>query len=178
LFLIKSIISTQQDVIKIESFEQVVSIHELIDEALLLSGLPIKQAIKVKKDYGEINTIKIDKVKLFQVLGNLISNAKDALLASSNQNKTLTIKTRLTNADQIEIEIADNGIGISKSDLSKIFIFGFTTKKAGHGFGLHSTALAVNELGGEIHFSSEGDEKGAIFTICLPNYKASSLKNL
>lgn len=170
--LIKSIISTQQDVIKVDNFEQVISINALIDETLLLSGISLKKEITVKKEYGELNNIIIDKIKLFQVLGNLISNAKEALLESTNQNKTLTIKTILINKDKIAIQFIDNGIGIEKSNLSKIFVFGFTTKKSGHGFGLHSSAIAINELGGEIHVDSEGHEKGTTFTIYIPNRKA------
>ncbi|OEH45672.1 Sensor protein ZraS [Legionella parisiensis] len=108
-----------------------------------------------------------------------MSNAKDALLESSNLNKTLIVKTSLTNyKDKIEIQVFDNGIGIEKENLDKIFIFGFTTKQSGHGFGLHASALAINELGGEIHANSEGIEKGATFTIYLPNRKASFLKKM
>ncbi|HHT0592815.1 TPA: MHYT domain-containing protein [Legionella anisa] len=176
LELIKKIISTQQDVIKVDDFEQIISINELIDEALLLSGIHLKKEIKIRKEYGDIKSIMVDKIKLFQVLGNLISNAKDALLESSNSNKTLIIKTGLVNRDKIEIQVSENGIGISKANLDKIFIFGFTTKKSGHGFGLHASALALNELGGEIHANSEGPEKGSTFTIYLPNRKASFLK--
>jgi NO-binding membrane sensor protein with MHYT domain len=176
--LIKNIISTQQNVIKDENFEQIVSINSLIDETLLLSGIHLKPEIKIRKEYGELNSILIDKIRLFQILGNLFSNAKEALLESSNQNKTLLIKTQLIDKDTIEIQISDNGIGISKINLNKIFIFGFTTKKSGHGFGLHTSALAVNELGGGISVTSKGYEKGATFTIRLPNRRASLLKEV
>ncbi|HAU0816917.1 TPA: GHKL domain-containing protein [Legionella pneumophila] len=175
--LIKNIISTQQDVIKVDNLEQIISINDLIDETVLLSGIHLKEEITVKKEYGDIKPITIDKIKLFQVLGNLIANAKDALLESSNPNKTLIIKTGLINKDKIEIQISENGIGISKDNLNKIFIFGFTTKKSGHGFGLHASALAINELGGEIRANSEGPEKGSTFTIYLPYRKASLLKD-
>lgn len=174
--LIKNIIFTQQNVIKVDSFEQIISINDLIDETLLLSSIHLQSEIKVKKEYGDLNSVKVDKIKLFQVLGNLISNAKDALLESSNPNKTLIIKTSLVNKDKIEIKFSENGIGIAKANLNKIFIFGFTTKKSGHGFGLHASALAINELGGEIFAQSEGHEKGATFAVYLPNRKASVLK--
>ena len=176
--LIKSIISTQQDIIKVGNFEQILSINELLDEAILLSGIEQKKEIQLKREYGDIKAIVVDKVKMFQVLGNLISNAKDALLDSANQNKRLTIKTKtLDDAKNIEIQISDNGIGISNSHINKIFIFGFTTKKAGHGFGLHATALAVNEMGGQISVDSKGHEMGATFKIQLPNRKPGLLKN-
>lgn len=176
--LIKNIISTQQDVIKVEDFEQVVSLNALIDEALLLSAIDPKKGIHVKKSYDNINAILVNKIKLFQVIGNILSNAKEALLESSNSNKSLFITTRIINKDKIEIQIKDNGIGILKTNLNNIFIFGFTTKKSGHGFGLHASALAINELGGEVYVDSEGHEKGTTFTIQLPYRKASMLKNI
>ena len=64
--------------------------------------------------------------------------------------------------------MSDNGIGIPKENLTRIFEHGFTTKKTGHGFGLHSTALAANELNGSITAHSEGSGKGAVFTVELP----------
>lgn len=176
--LIKSIINTQQTSLKSERFEQIISLHELIDETLLLSGVYLNKEISVIKEYSDIKPIVIDKTKLFQILNNIISNAKDALVESANSAKVLTIKTTLITKDKIEIQISDNGVGISSVNLSQIFIFGFTTKKSGHGFGLHASAVTVNELGGEIHVSSEGLEQGSTFTIYLPNSKASTLKNM
>lgn len=170
--LIKSIISTQQEANKADGYEQVISLHELIDEALLISGIYLKKDITLHKEYGDIKSILIDKTKLFQVLSNIIKNAIEALLESANTNKTLTIKTSLFSPEKLEIQIIDNGIGITKATLDKIFIFGFTTKKSGHGFGLHATALALNELGGEIRVHSDGYEKGTSFIIYLPNRRA------
>lgn len=176
--LIKNIINTQQIALKTERFEQIISLNELSDEALLLSGTYLNKKINVIKEYGDIKPIVVDKTKLFQILNNIISNAKDALVESTNTPKVLTIKTKLITKDKIEIQISDNGVGISKANLAQIFIFGFTTKKSGHGFGLHASAVAVNELGGEIKVYSEGYEQGATFTIYLPNSKASILKNM
>jgi len=49
-----------------------------------------------------------------------------------------------------------------------LFEFGFTTKKDGHGFGLHASANLAKELGGEISVHSDGPGRGARFTLCLP----------
>jgi two-component system, NtrC family, sensor kinase len=62
--------------------------------------------------------------------------------------------------------VTDTGHGISDEQLQKIFRFGFTTKVNGNGFGLHSSALAMSEMGGGIHVASDGN--GATFTISLP----------
>ena len=69
---------------------------------------------------------------------------------------------------RIRISIIDNGIGIPKENLVRIFNHGFTTRKEGHGFGLHSGALAAKELGGALVVHSDGPGKGATFTLELP----------
>ena len=87
---------------------------------------------------------------------------------SNREEKLLTIRIYKHSEDRFRIEVADNGIGISKDDLTKIFSHGFTTKKYGHGFGLHSSALAAKEMGGSLTVHSDGLGKGATFTLGLP----------
>lgn len=165
--LIKEIISTQQDLTKLNALEQILSINELLDEVLIITGLNIKKEIKIEKNYGKINLVKIDKVKLIQVLVNLMRNAKDAVLETMNKEKIIRVKTEVIK-DKAIIEISDNGIGILPKNINKIFNFGFTTKESGHGFGLHTSALAINAMGGEIHVKSQGPEQWTTFTIILP----------
>lgn len=172
IVLIKNIITTQQAVVKVDSLEQIISIDELLDEILLLSGISNNKEITIHKEYGPIKPAMIDRIKLFQVLNNVISNGKDALKESTNPNKILSIKTSLENG-QIVFEISDTGSGIDSANLKKIFNFGFTTKKNGHGFGLHASALTVNQLGGEISVKSGGLNQGAIFIIRIPYRKPS-----
>jgi NO-binding membrane sensor protein with MHYT domain len=163
--LIKTIISTQQELSKTTEFEQTISLNELLDEAILITGLNVKNSIKLKKHHTKNITMKTDKVKLLQILVNLLKNAKDAVKESSNPEKMISISTLLVNKNKIRIEIADNGIGITAKDLNKIFIYGFTTKTSGHGFGLHTSAIAASRLSGEIKAQSEGVNKGAVFTL-------------
>ena len=66
------------------------------------------------------------------------------------------------------IQVIDNGVGIPKENLTRIFSHGFTTRRNGHGFGLHSGALAIREMGGSIQASSDGVGTGATFTLILP----------
>ncbi len=72
------------------------------------------------------------------------------------------------------ISVIDNGIGITEEHLPRIFNHGFTTKTDGHGFGLHSGALAAKELGGKLSVFSGGRGKGAAFTLDLPLEEKSS----
>ena len=76
---------------------------------------------------------------------------------------------RLRNGgDRVRIDVIDNGIGIPGENLTKIFNHGFTTRRNGHGFGLHSGALSAKELGGSLKAQSDGPGKGAVFTLELP----------
>ncbi len=168
LELITETISTQQELSKTTDFQQLFSVNELLDEALLITGLSISKAIRVEKHYDKIKPTKSDKVKLLQVLVNLMHNSKDALMESSQKNKLMILKTLKIKNEKIRIEISDNGIGISPKNLNKIFRYGFTTKVLGHGFGLHTSALSINAIGGEISVKSEGLRKGATFIIDLP----------
>jgi signal transduction histidine kinase len=74
----------------------------------------------------------------------------------------------LASPDRVRITIADNGVGIAAEHLTRIFNHGFTTKKDGHGFGLHSGANAAKEMGGTLTAHSDGSGKGAEFTLELP----------
>jgi len=103
--------------------------------------------IKIERHFAKIKPVLIDKRKLQQILINIISNAFQAMSHSSNADKTLKVSLSLNKDNTFYIHITDNGNGISTENLKRIFEHGFTTKKEGHGFGLHSSALAANELG-------------------------------
>jgi len=124
--------------------------------------------VKVKREFAELPTILIDRHKILQILTNLISNAIYALSTSNQEEKILTINVRESKEEKIRVEVCDNGVGIPHENLTRIFEHGFTTKQKGHGFGLHSTALSINELNGSIVARSDGPGKGATFIIELP----------
>ena len=99
-----------------------------------------------------------------QALGR---NAKHAWQEANRTDKRLTM--RVANGEgRVKISVMDNGIGIPPENLTRIFNHGFTTRKDGHGFGLHSGALAARELGGALQVHSDGCGLGATFTLELP----------
>jgi C4-dicarboxylate-specific signal transduction histidine kinase len=103
-----------------------------------------------------------------QILINLLRNAKHAMEGRTAVEKQMVIQVGLASADQVKIIVRDNGVGIPPDHLTKIFNHGFTTKKGGHGFGLHSGANAAREMGGSLTARSDGPGKGAEFTLILP----------
>ncbi|MFY0574838.1 sensor histidine kinase [Cystobacter fuscus] len=113
--------------------------------------------------------IFVDRHKLLQILINLVSNARHALVASPKKDKRLGIHVRrVPDTGQLHIEVTDNGVGIAPENLGRMFSQGFTTKKMGHGFGLHISALAAAEMKGRLSCSSPGLEQGATFLLELP----------
>jgi signal transduction histidine kinase len=109
-----------------------------------------------------------DKHKVLMILVNLISNAKYALDAAPAEERCVTLRVDAPTTDRVRIEVRDNGMGIAPELLTRIFQHGFTTREDGHGFGLHSSALAAQELGGTLTAHSEGLGHGATFILELP----------
>jgi signal transduction histidine kinase len=124
--------------------------------------------VEVVREIADLPTLLLDRHKVLQILTNLISNAIYALSKSSRDDRILKICVKEPKSGFLRINVCDNGIGIPKENLTRIFEHGFTTKKTGHGFGLHSTALSANELNGSIKAHSDGPGKGAVFTVELP----------
>jgi signal transduction histidine kinase len=126
-----------------------------------------RHQVAVVRDFVSTPSLNVDKHKVLQILVNLLRNAKQACEDSGRAAKQLTLRVA-SSADRVKISVADNGIGIPAENLTRIFNHGFTTRRAGHGFGLHSGALAARELGGSLSVHSEGAGKGATFTLDLP----------
>jgi signal transduction histidine kinase len=78
--------------------------------------------------------------------------------------------------DHVRISVHDNGMGIAPEMLTRIFQYGFTTREEGHGFGLHSSALAAQELGGSLNVHSDGPGQGATFSLEIPFHPAQETK--
>ncbi|MHC5022999.1 MAG: sensor histidine kinase [Planctomycetota bacterium] len=168
---IKDIISMQQSYARVAGVIDSVPVREMIDEALRLNESSLKRhRVQVKLDLRAVPDIKTDKHKVLQVLVNLISNAKDAVTENAEDDRVVRLRLFQPDDDpgQVVIEVNDNGHGISPENITQIFKHGFTTKKRGHGFGLHSSALTAKELRGSLTVNSEGTGHGATFTVTLP----------
>ena len=166
---IKAIVAMQQDYASTCSVVENVKVKDLIEDALRLkAGALTRHEVGVVCECESPNCeLSVDRHKVLQILVNLISNAKQACNESGRRDKRLTLRSRSCDGP-VQIEVADNGIGIAPENLTRIFTHGFTTKKNGHGFGLHSAALAAQDLGGSLRAHSDGPGKGATFTLELP----------
>ena len=166
---IKEIVMMQQSYAKMSGAAEILSPAQLVEDALRMNEAALaRHNVKVVREYGEVPQVSIDKHKALQILVNLIRNAKYALDHGIVDEKQLTIRVAASSLDKVLIAIHDNGVGIPQENLVKIFQHGFTTKRDGHGFGLHSGALAAKEMGGSLSVHSDGIGKGAQFTLELP----------
>jgi C4-dicarboxylate-specific signal transduction histidine kinase len=126
-----------------------------------------RHRVAVIREFEDVPPINVEKHKILQILVNLIRNAKYACQDSGRLDPKMTV--RVTNgAGRIKISVIDNGIGIPPENMIRIFNHGFTTRKDGHGFGLHSGALSAKEMGGSLTVQSDGVGKGAMFILELP----------
>jgi C4-dicarboxylate-specific signal transduction histidine kinase len=105
---------------------------------------------------------------VLQILVNLLRNAKHALREVERADKQVSLTIATAETGRVRMAVTDNGSGIAQENLTKVFRHGFTTKKDGHGFGLHSGALAAKEMNGSLAVHSDGPGKGATFTLELP----------
>jgi signal transduction histidine kinase len=165
---IKEIVATQQNYARVSGVMELLRVADLVEDALRINaGAMERHGVTVVREYSEVPPVLVEKHKVLQVLVNLISNAKYACEASSQSKKQVTLRVTSEN-HLIKISVIDNGVGISEENLARIFGYGFTTKKEGHGFGLHSSALVAKEMGGTLTVHSEGLGKGTTFTLELP----------
>lgn len=163
--LINEVISAQQTYAGASQYTDVTFLTEMIDNALALQAGSIeKHGLIVEKDFQAAGAIVAQRSKLIHVLVNIFKNAKEAMENNPMNEKKLFIKTWEDNR-QIYLSVSDNGPGIDPDYLDKIFTQGFTTKKSGHGFGLHSSANYIAEMGGTIKASNGEKGTGATFTM-------------
>ncbi|MDQ8179031.1 HAMP domain-containing sensor histidine kinase [Pelagicoccus sp. SDUM812005] len=167
---VKKIIATQQTHAKTVDVCQPIKVESLVNDALeMITGDLEHSFFEIVRDFEPDLEIVSDKHSLLQMITNFVKNAKEAIIESEKPLGLITISAHTDpENDCVRIQISDNGIGIAQENERKIFTHGFTTKADGHGFGMHSCAIAARNLGGNLQISSEGLGKGATVTLELP----------
>ncbi|PTL83494.1 ATP-binding sensor histidine kinase [Vitiosangium sp. GDMCC 1.1324] len=165
---IRAIVQVQQNYAKTSLLAVECDLGQLVDDALRIQLASLKRhGISVTRELSELPKVQVDKHKVLQILINLISNAKHALDVLPESQRALCV--RLTSeGKRARIQVVDNGMGIAPENRERLFSHGFTTRKDGHGFGLHASVLAAQQMGGNLTLESEGPGKGATATLELP----------
>lgn len=166
---IKDIVATQQSFGRVSGVKERLKPADLVEDALSLNEASLaRHQVRVQREYdSHLPAITVERHKVLQILVNLISNARHACLDAEVKDKLISVAVR-NGGPEIRISVTDNGVGIPPENLNRIFNLGFTTRKDGHGFGLHSGALAAKELHGQLAVHSDGAGRGATFTLELP----------
>jgi two-component system, NtrC family, sensor kinase len=166
---IKGIVSMQQNYARIAGVQETLAAAQLVEDALNLNAAAlVRHHVEVVRQFDEVPPVCVDKHKVLQILLNLIRNAKLALKEGGREPRIMTVRVLGAQPGKVRLQVCDNGIGIAPENLTRIFSHGFTTRRDGHGFGLHSGALAAKELGGLLTAESSGLGHGATFTLELP----------
>ncbi len=164
----KDIVRMQQSYATQGGVVEIVAVADLVNDSVRLNEEAFsRHGVTLGCEFEAVPVITVDKHRVLQILVNLIRNAKYACEDSGRSDKRITIRVTPC-ALGVAIEVVDNGVGIATENMTRIFSHGFTTRVGGHGFGLHSAALAAQELKGSLGVASEGPGCGATFRLELP----------
>ncbi|ADO72871.1 trifunctional serine/threonine-protein kinase/ATP-binding protein/sensor histidine kinase [Stigmatella aurantiaca] len=165
---IRAIVQVQQIYARTSLLTEECDLGQLIDDALRIQMVALQRhGVSVHRELSPVPRVKVDKHKVLQILINLFSNAKNALSTVPEGLRRMSVRLRVE-GKRVRIQVEDNGMGIAPETRPNLFTHGFTTREDGHGFGLHSSALAAQMLGGHLMLESEGLGKGAVATLELP----------
>ncbi len=165
---IKEIVAMQQNYATAGGLKELTNVLELLEDSVRINDSSlIRHGVEIIREFENVPPMNVEKHKILQILVNLIRNAKYACDESGRADKRITLRVANVNG-QVKISVVDNGIGIPPENMTRIFNHGFTTRKDGHGFGLHSGALAAKSMGGSLSVVSDGAGHGAAFTLELP----------
>ena len=166
---IKEIVAAQQSYARTAGDIESIHLPDLVEDALNMhKGALGRHSVKVIREFSDTPPILVDKHKVLQILINLLHNSKYAVDEGGPPEKRIIVRVEKQACNGVRVSVIDNGIGIAKEHLSRVFEHGFTTRKGGHGFGLHSGALTARELGGALTAQSDGLGRGAKFVLELP----------
>jgi signal transduction histidine kinase len=170
---IGDIVQVQQNYAKVPRLHEPVRLPDSVEDALRINAAGLtRHQVTVERNLEPLPPVLTDRHKVLMILVNLISNAKYAMDGVPAEARRLRVTLERTPQGRVRIGVHDTGVGIAPELLTRIFEYGFTTREEGHGFGLHSSALAAQELEGALSAHSEGPGRGATFTLEIPYHPA------
>jgi two-component system, NtrC family, sensor kinase len=145
------------------------SVQDGLESTLMLAKNMLKNNVLIKKEYTAVPKISCSPSQINQVFLNIITNAVHAMPEDRKGTAEITLRTAREGDDMVRIEIQDNGTGIPKDVLPKIFDPFYTTKEIGKGtgMGLSISYKIIQEHGGKILVDTE-EGMGTVFSILLP----------
>ena len=170
---IKVIVAMQQSYARVGGAMEESEPKDMMEDAIQIDCVGYeRERIQLIREYQAVPRVSVDRHKVLQILVNLLSNARYALENTAKGERRVVLSIFADGTERVCFRVHDNGSGVKPHDLTRIFNQGFTTRKDGHGFGLHSGANAAKEMNGSLSVRSDGPGKGAIFTLQLPITKS------
>ncbi|HHH27602.1 MAG TPA: hypothetical protein ENK57_04525, partial [Polyangiaceae bacterium] len=164
---VKAVVRSQQEAAKSGGVIENVALPTVVDDALrLVQDSLDKHRIEVVREEVATGEVPVDRHRLLQIVVNLVGNAAQALRDHDGPRRITVVVGDVDGAPQITVR--DTGPGVLKEIGDRVFRYGFTTKKDGHGFGLHASALLARELGGQLRLEPPVQGEGATFVLRLP----------
>lgn len=157
---------------RIEIVPQAFDLQNLVGEVLVeIDAKAREKSLQISETQTPLPKVFADPNKVHQVLLNLLGNS----LKFTREHGSITI-SYYSDGNFVEVSIQDNGVGISKDDLSRLFkkfsrldnSYVAASSTGGTGLGLYISKSLVELMKGKIWVTSEGEDKGAKFTFTLP----------
>lgn len=166
---VHEIVSIQQSYAGSTQLIEPIELAAVVKSAVQISIPPSESTpLTVRTTMEELPELMLDRHKLHHVLVNLLTNARHAVDGLDPARRVIEVVVQRTPEQWVRIDVKDTGVGIPRENMLRIFQHGFTTRKHGHGFGLHGAALAAQEMGGRLTVHSDGPGQGATFTVEVP----------
>jgi signal transduction histidine kinase len=172
---IQVILAEQRRAAHNEHVIEAVRLPEILSQALEIVPDSSRARLSIHADESlrKVGVVHVARTVLRLVLQNIIINAADAIREAAKGEGLLRLSAEIvsdTEGEQLRLHCEDDGIGIPRESLSRVFDKGFSTKsrETNSGIGLHWCANAIGALGGRIWATSEGPGRGASIHLTLP----------
>ena len=170
--MLRDTVRMQQGYAKGVEMKETLQLQSIVEDMLILhSSVLIRHSVQVQSTYKEVAPVVVQRFKLAHIFTNLITNAIEAIEEQSPEERCIYISIWEDDEAMVCLSLRDTGIGIEPENLDRVFRYGFTTKKKGKGFGLHSCANSMIEMGGSLAVSSKGLGQGTTFSLALPRHR-------
>jgi len=166
---VRAIVQSQSGSLVTDESKEMLNPAKLLNQSLGMFDASIQQQkIHLEKIIEEVPTCFLQRHKVMQVLNNLIMNAIEALASVDPVARELKVRLGMMSKHRFVFEISDNGSGIDKNLVEKVFTHGFSSKEGHTGFGLHSAANLAAEMKGKLICAKDVALGGACFRLELP----------
>lgn len=161
------LVKSQQSYSTTKDLREPTDLSKVIDQAVHIADKAMfhDKALVITRQFEDLPDVEIDRHRVLEILINLVTNARQAMTNSPERELTLRL---FRDGDWVKIQVSDTGIGLDTDQITQVFNPGYTTKKTGMGYGLHSSANAATEFQGKLYAESEGPGHGATFILEIP----------